>query len=142
MKHLTSLREAGSLTMNVQTIHAVYVKTENRPGSLERVARALADKRINIDAIAAETVGSTGFVRIVTHRSREVVDALRAANVEAYESQFVLASPPNRPGELAKVCAELAAAGINVEAILTTPEGKLAFRTHDNDLAATILGKL
>ena len=128
--------------MKVETSPAVYVKIENQPGSLERIARVLGDRRINIDAIGAETVGSTGFTRLVTAKTREAVDALRAANIDAYESQFVVAPIQNRPGELARICSELAAAGINIEAVLTTPDGRVGFRTHDNDLASRILAKL
>ena len=128
--------------VNVETVTTVYAKIDNRPGSLERVARVFHDRRTNIDAIAAETVGSTGFVRILAQRPREVVDALKHVDIDCYESQAVVASLPNKPGELFRATADLAAAGLNVEAVFTTPEGKLAIRTNDNERAAQILRKL
>jgi hypothetical protein len=128
--------------VSVENIQTVYAKLENRPGSLERCAKVIGERRINIDAISAETIGSTGIVRLVTQRPREVVDALKSAHIECYESQSLLVSPVNKPGELARVCSEIAAAGINLESVLTTPEGKLCVRTSDNERAGQILRKL
>ncbi|HUR67840.1 MAG TPA: hypothetical protein VM370_01230 [Candidatus Thermoplasmatota archaeon] len=126
----------------VETIPAIYAKIENRPGSLEQIARVFGEKRINIDCISSETVGSTGFVRVLTPRAKEVVDALRHVRIECYESQVVVAPVPNRPGELARVCGDIAATGINVESCFTTADGKLAFRTSDNERCAQLLRKM
>lgn len=128
--------------MNVENVHAVYAKLENRPGTLERATRVIGEKRINVDAIGLETVGSTGFVRILSPRSREVLDALKHAGIEAYESQVIVAHVPNKPGELHRAAADIAAAGINVESIVTTADGRLAIRTSDNERASQILRKL
>ena len=127
---------------HVDTIPAVYARLENRPGSLERAAKVLGSLKINIDAISLETSGGQGFARVLTHKPKEAVDALRKANVEAYETQLCIAALANKPGELARACGELAAAGLNVEAVSTTPEGKLAFRTNDVERTAQILRKL
>lgn len=127
---------------NVELVHAVYAKLENRPGTLEHVARALGEKRVNVDAISLETVGSTGYARIVTHKAKEAVRILHAAGIDAYESDTVLVSLPNKPGELARATSEVAAAGVNVESVLTTADGRLAFRTSDNERAAQVLRKL
>lgn len=126
----------------VETIPAVYVKIENRPGTLEQVARIASERRLNIDALALETVGTTAFARVSVRRSHEMVQALRANHIEAHESDLVVATLPNRPGELARACGELSAARVNIEAVLTTPEGRVAFRTNDNGTALHILGKL
>lgn len=128
--------------VTVESTPAVYAKVENRPGTLARAARILGERRINIEAVSLETQGSTGFARFVTQKPRETVEALRSAGVEAYESPLLIAQVQNRPGELAKLLAELSAAGINVEAVVTTPDGRVAFRTHDNEQASRILAKL
>lgn len=127
--------------VNVENVHAVYAKLENRPGSLERATQAVAGKRINIDAVGIETVGETGFLRLVSTRSKEVLDVLRQAGFEAYESQLVLASLANKPGELHRACADIAAAGVNIECVVTTADGRLALRTSDNERTAQILRK-
>lgn len=126
----------------VQPQNSVYATIENRPGTLERASRILADKRINIDAISVETVGFMGAIRILTQKSKEAQEALRAHGIEAHDSEHLIVTAQNKPGELTRICSELAAAGVNVESVLTTPEGKLAMRTSDNELASRILGKL
>jgi hypothetical protein len=127
---------------NVEIVHGIYAKLENRPGTLERAAKALGAKHINIDAIGLETNGNQGFVRIVTHKAKEGVDALRATGIEAFESQLAVALLSNKPNELARATSELAAAGVNVEGIVTTTDGRLAFRTNDVERTAQILRKL
>lgn len=128
--------------VNVENVSAIYAKLENRPGSLERLARVFHERRVNIDAISLETVGSTGFVRILAHRPREAVDALKHAGIESYESPVVVAHVPNKPGELFRICGDIAASGINIESVVTTSDGKLAIRTSDNERTAQILRKL
>lgn len=126
----------------VENIHTLYVKLENRPGTLNRAAKALGDNRINIDALSLETVGNGGYVRIVTPRFREAIEALRSNGIEAYESPALIVSVPNRPSELAHATGDLASSGINVEGMITTTDGRVVIRTSDNDRAAQILRKL
>jgi hypothetical protein len=125
-----------------ELISGIYLKLENRPGSLEKAAKTLGDRRINIDSIHLETNGNQGFARIYTARPRQAIEALRGNGIESYESQAILVGPVNRPGELARICGELAASKINVEGVTTTAEGKLVLRTSNNDLAQQILRKL
>jgi hypothetical protein len=128
--------------VNTQTAVAVYAKIENKPGALARLTRAIGDRHLNIDAISLETVGETGFARIHAPRPREIVQALRMIGLECYESPTIVASIPDRPGELARAAAEIAAAGINIESVTVTTDGRLSFRTNDNDRAEQILRKL
>jgi len=63
--------------------------------------------------------------------------------VDARETELVTTVIANKPGELSRVCADLAAAGVNIESVLGTgADGHVTFRTSDNELAARILGKL
>lgn len=127
--------------VTVDTLNLVYAKLENRPGALEGAARVLGERRINIDALSLETQGTSAFARFVTHKPRETVEALRSAGVEAYESPSLVVSVPNKPGELARAAGEIAAAGINIEGVVTMPEGRLALKTSDNERAMQILRK-
>ena len=128
--------------MKVDPITLVYAKLENRPGTREHAAQALGNKGINMEAISLETVGSTGFLRVQTHKPQDALAALRSAGVEAFPSDALLTSVHNKPGELGRAAAELAAAGVNVEAIVTTPDHRLLVRTSDNERAAQVLRKL
>ena len=128
--------------VGTEIIPAVYLKIENKPGTLEHASRILGERRINLDAVGLETVGALGYARFLTKKPGEAVEALRSMSVEAYQSEVVLAHLPNKPGELARACSALAAARVNVESVVGMPDGRLAFRTSDNETAARILGKL
>lgn len=128
--------------VNAEIVSAVYLKLENKPGTLEHASRLLGERRINLDAMSLETVGSVGYARFITKKSAEAVTIFRSMSLEAFESELVVASIPNKPNELSRACGELAAAGINIESVLCTPEGRLALRTSDNETATMILGKL
>jgi len=128
--------------VTVEPITGVYAKVPNRPGALQNLARSLGQNGVNVDALSAETMGELGIVRFTTRKPREAVDLLRHAGVEAYETEMVLTSLLNKPNQLALAAGDLAASGINVEGVLTTTEGRLAFRTSDNERAAQILRKL
>lgn len=128
--------------VNVELTHGVYAKVENRPGALHNVGRVLGDKKINIDALSCETLGSHGIVRLLTTKSKEATLALRQNNIDAYESELLVIHAPNMPGELGRYGAELGAANINIEGVITTAQGRLAIRTSDNEQAAQILRKL
>lgn len=129
--------------VSVQTQPAVYAKLENRSGTLEHATSVLAEKKIPVDAITLETVGFMGAIRILTEKSQEAAEALRASGIEAHPSELLMATiPSSRPVELARIWAELAAAGVNVESVMTVRDGRLGVRTDNNELAERILGKL
>lgn len=128
--------------VNVDIVNAVYCKVENRPGNLSRIGRALGEQKVNIDAISADTLGGTGVVRILTHKPNEAVNALRNVGIEAYESPTVVANIPNQSGKLGQALGDVAASGINVEGVITTPDGRVALRTSDPERTAQILRKL
>ena len=128
--------------MQTELTPARYVKLDNRPGALDHLTRVLRDRKINIDSMSLESVGSTGFARILTSKNREAIDALRQGRLDVHDTQLLLMRIENRPGELNRLTSELAAAGINIEAVLTTIDGRVALRTNDNETASRILGKL
>lgn len=128
--------------VKVDTATMVYARLANRPGTLEEAARILGTRNLNIEALGLETVGSTGFVRVLMHRPEDALAALRSAGIEAFASESLVVSLHNKPGELGRAAGELAAAGINVEAVVTTPDHRLVIRTSDNERAAQVLRKL
>lgn len=128
--------------VHVETVNLVYAKLENRPGPLQEAALVLGQGRFNVDGVSLETIGSTAFLRVHVQRPSEAVDALRAAGVDAFQSEAILAAAHNRPGEIARLAGEMAAAGVNVEAIVTTANHQLIIRTSDNARAVDVLRKL
>lgn len=69
-------------------------------------------------------------------------DALVAAlhpQTDAYDRRFLLTDVANRPDDLDRLARDLAAAGLRLQALRATPDGRVAIRTDDNDLARALL---
>jgi len=99
---------------------AFLVDLENKPGSLARVAEAIAAKGINIEGISGTTGDTSGRVAIVTSDEGATRTALTEAKASFKEVEATETSMRHAPGTFAKAARRLADAGINVEAIFPT----------------------
>jgi hypothetical protein len=99
---------------------AFLVELENKPGSLARVAEAIAAKGINIEGISGTTCDQSGRVAIVTRDEAATRTALSDAKASFKEMEATETSLRHAPGTFAKAARRLADAGINVEAIFPT----------------------
>ncbi|OLB34192.1 MAG: hypothetical protein DMG41_01745 [Acidobacteria bacterium] len=89
---------------------------DDRPGTLGKVCRALADRDVNIVAVQSFPYASSGkaltrFVFDDPTKARSVLDAERATYTE---TEVVKVDLPNRLGELAGAAQKLGDAGINI----------------------------
>jgi hypothetical protein len=87
---------------------------EDRPGTLGRICRALADRNVNIVAAQAFPVGGKSVTRLVFDdptKARSVLDAERTSYTETEVVKVRLA---HRPGELARAAQKLGDASINI----------------------------
>ncbi len=87
---------------------------DDKPGTLGKICRALADRNVNIIAAQAAPSGGKSVIRIVFDdptKARNVLDTERANYTEADVVQVKLA---HRPGELARVAQKLGDASINI----------------------------
>lgn len=99
---------------------AFLVDLENKPGSLARIAEAIAAKGINIEGISGTTCDKSGRVAIVTRDEAGTRTALSEAKASFKEMEATETSMRHAPGTFAKAARRLADAGINVEAIFPT----------------------
>ena len=99
---------------------AFLVDLENKPGSLARIAEAIAAKGINIEGISGTTCDESGRVAIVTRDEAGTRTALGEAKATFKEMEATETSMRHTPGSFAKAARRLADAGINVEAIFPT----------------------
>ncbi|MEN3009694.1 MAG: ACT domain-containing protein [Candidatus Bipolaricaulaceae bacterium] len=106
----------------------------NRPGALLEVAAALAEERVNIEAIAALTVLEEAVVALVTDAPDRTRKVLRRLGVDYEEREALSLSLPHQPGQLAAVLDRLAREGINVLSCYFAAEKNLLVFTVD-DLA-------
>ena len=90
------------------------VQMEDRPGTLGKVCRALADRGVNILAFQSNPTQGKSLVRFVVDNptsAKTVLDTQRLPYTEAEVAQVKL---PHRPGELARAASRLGEANINI----------------------------
>ena len=90
------------------------IRLEDRPGTLGKVSRALADLGVNILAFQSFATEGKALTRIVVDTpvaAKKVLDSERLTYTEAEVAQVKL---PNRVGELARAVSRLGEANINI----------------------------
>ena len=90
------------------------ITMDDRPGTLGKVCRALADRNVNIVATQSFPSGGKALTRFVFDdptKARSVLDSERATYTEA---EVVKVNLAHRPGELARATQTLGDASINI----------------------------
>jgi len=96
------------------TAREFTVLMEDRPGTLGKTCRALADRNVNIIATHSFPIGGKSVVRFVFDNpttAKGVLDNERLAYSETEVAQVKL---PHRPGSIAGAAARLGDANINI----------------------------
>lgn len=120
------------------SVYLVVVPLEDQPGALARVTRCLSRAGIDLEGFC---VGPDGAKFLITDLPR-AADALEAAG---FQPRFVEAAAihiDNRPGELARLCEELATAGVNIQqgfGLAVGGEGRLYIGVDDLRKAGPVL---
>jgi hypothetical protein len=114
------------------------IEVKDRVGELARVTEALAERAINIVAIASETSREKPMIHIVTEDQDSARKALERSGRDFKEQEILVIKVLDRPGELAKVARRLAREGINVESIYLFGKnrGRTEFALAVDDLVA------
>jgi len=125
-------------------MNAFIVDLTNKPGELARVAEAIAQKGINIEAFAGATAGGSGAVVLVTNDEAGTRRAIGDAGCSFREVELVMATLDHAPGSLAAATRKLANAGVNIEAAMPTgmagDKVMVSFATDNPAKAREILG--
>lgn len=97
------------------TMKEFTVNMEDRPGTLGKLCRALADRGVNIIAFQSNT-GEKGksTIRFVTDNPTATKAVLQSEHATNTETEVAEAKLPNRSGALAGVAAKLGEAKINI----------------------------
>ena len=112
------------------------VTAEDKPGVLAKVADALGKAGVNIEAIAAQTAGGSGDIRILVADTAAARKALEGAGVKVTgEREMTFVDLDDRPGSLAGTAKKLADQNINIDAVYVVGAGsgkkQLAIGTSD-----------
>jgi hypothetical protein len=122
----------------------VVVKVPNAIGTLDVIAKTVADKGINILGISGWVEGADAVIRLVTDDSVHVLDALRAHGYDAREREVLVMESPHKPGMLHHVTRTLAQGDIDIHHLYATAAPTaghclLIFATANNDHAMVLL---
>jgi len=90
------------------------VLMEDRPGTLGRVCRALADRNVNILALHSFPIGGKSVARLVVDNPTTAKATLDNERLPCAETEVVQVKLPHRPGEIARVASRLGEASINI----------------------------
>ena len=128
----------------MQIAKQLAIFLDNRPGTLARLADALAEAKINIYAISTSDTVDHTVMRIVVSDYRKALHLFEERGTLAVEDDVLLIEGDNRPGSMSKIAHKLAAAKINIEyAYCATPpdarKGLLVLRVKDAKKALKVL---
>ena len=119
---------------------------DNRPGTLARVADALAKAKINIYAISTSDTVDHSVIRLVVDDHRKALHVFEAHGTLVVDDDVLMVEGSNQPGSLAKIAHKLARAKINIEYCYcaTHPEekkGLVILRVADAKKALKVLNR-
>jgi hypothetical protein len=128
----------------MKTVKQLSLFLENKPGTLSKVCKAIADAKINIYAISVSDAVDHAVVRMVVSEPQKALHLLGEHGVLVVERDVLMLEGRNKPGELASIAAKLARHKVNIEyAYSATPSnastGAMILRVDDPRKAARIL---
>jgi len=96
------------------SIKEFTVLMDDRPGTLGKTCRALADRNVNIIATHSFPIGGKSVVRFVFDNPTTAKSVLDSERVSYTEAEVVQVKLPHRPGAIARAASRLGDAGINI----------------------------
>jgi hypothetical protein len=96
------------------TAKELSVQMDDRPGTLGRLCRVLADRGVNILAIQASSSERRSQVRFVADNPTIVKSVLDSQGLAYTEAEVAQVTLQNRLGELARAASRLGEADINI----------------------------
>ena len=96
------------------SIHQISLFLENNPGRLARVARTLAEAKVNLVALSIAESTQFGIVRLIVDDWSLASEVLRKDGFAIRLTDVLAARVPDHPGGLADVLAILEKNGCNI----------------------------
>ncbi len=91
------------------------IRMQDRPGTLGKICRALADRGVNILAFQSFSAGAgESQVRLVADNPTITRSVLESQGLAITEADVVQVKLPHRPGEIARVASRLGEANVNI----------------------------
>ncbi len=100
---------------NKYLIRQLSIFSENRPGKLSTIAKALKDEDINIFAFSIAEGAGYGVIRMIVDQPERAYDKLTKIGFVIKYTDVIAAQMDDHPGGLYEVTNILAEASINIE---------------------------
>lgn len=122
----------------------IVLRMPNEIGTLNTVAKALADKAFDILAISAWVEGADVVIRLLTEDAARAMDTLRALKHQVRQADVVVCELPHKPGMLRAVTERLALGEIDIHHLYATASpghdrAVVVCATSNNDHAIVLL---
>jgi hypothetical protein len=133
--------------MRIHVERQITVAIENQPGQLAQISQLLAERSVNIEAIAVVDSVEQGVIRLMTSDPQLCKQTLREAGFYVVDGDVLVADVTDKIGRLAQVSAALAQAKINIDYVYGSVEHpghpmRLVLKTSDLVRAREILEPL
>jgi hypothetical protein len=100
---------------NDYIIKQISVFSENRPGRLAAIARALQEESVNIFAFSIAEAKGFGVVRALVDKPDQAYEKLTSIGFMVSFTKVIAVKMQDRPGGLYEIANVLGDAGINIE---------------------------
>ena len=126
------------------SLKQLTVFVENKQGSLVDITDTLAEKNVNLRALAIADTQDFGLLRLIVNDNDTAVAALSDKGYVMKVTEVVGVKIGDQPGKLSKALSVLAQAGINVEYLYafmarTEKHAYVVLRPTDNAAAESAL---
>jgi hypothetical protein len=117
----------------------------NRVGLLSEISTAIANGKVNMQAICAYAMDGRAYFMLVTENNVKAKKVLSKLRVAAGVEDVLSVEMPNKTGELQKIAKKFADAGIDIDYLYgTAGTGKTStciFKTADDSKAMRMINK-
>jgi hypothetical protein len=122
----------------------LVVVAKDQPGEMNKVAETLGKNGVNMLALCAYNIQGEGRIHFVVNDHAKGKEVLKKMNYKVTEGDVLMLELKHSPGELARITALLAKAGINIDLLYgsgsTYPSAQLVLRVSDLKKAEKVLG--
>jgi hypothetical protein len=118
----------------------IELRMRNEPGELARMGEALGRAGVSVEGGGMFLVDEVGVAHFLVADDQAALTALQAAGVAVAARREVLTLRLNQdePGQLGKLTAAMAAAGVNIELLYSDHDGQLVVLADDPAAAAQV----
>src|SRR5690242_7245737 len=99
----------------MQITKQLAIFLDNRPGTLARLADALAEAKINIYAITTSDTVDHSVIRLVVSDYLKALHVFEEHGTLVVEDDVIMLEASNKAGELARIAHKLADGKVNIE---------------------------